>query len=137
MRRQLLRLLAVCVLTGALGLAPGSAGSASAAGPCTQAPQSPWAYQGLLHWGTLVICDRVIVSATFTGYLEHEGLPWDVKAGPALETPSALMFWDNVTACIWAPTTWRSVILTANMVLLDGTVVTLGVDTGPIRTVTC
>lgn len=135
--RRFRRLLAVALVVAGTALATPAA-PVEAAGTCGQAPQKPYSFDRLtINWGSLVICTSPIVTSTFVGLLENEGgIIFDAKAGPGTLPLASVQFWSNTTVCP-LPGNYKSVIVTATLVLLDGTVVTLGPQDSGTQFVNC
>lgn len=129
--RRLLLITATAVL--ALGFTPAQADADAEVATCGQAVQKPFTIDRLtMHWGTLVACGSPIASATFTGQLQTSGgVPIDTKAGTVVPPGGTIYFWMNQTVCP-LPGSYRSVILTATIVLMNGTIENLTFqDSGP------
>jgi hypothetical protein len=140
-RKLLVSVALVLSVTAVMPASPASADELS----CTQAVQKPYQYLGLMWFGTMVICNKPIEAAYFSGTAETSGgVPVAAAAGPAqlgpgpwpVPTSQYLFFWSNPGPC---PLTgdYHTTIHQAVLVATDGSMMTLIPASSGDQRVTC
>ena len=103
---------------------------------CVQAVQTPSLFlPGVISWGTLVICDKPMVSA-FSGTLAVNGTPYDAKAGIGTLPGSSVQFWTTYSACA-LNAIYQSTVLLGVIVSTSGDVAIMGTASSSATYITC